>query len=143
MSKLLFLAVVGLAISSVAQSPPPAPSPTKIVEKKQQLSRSETNSGNPSQQAITRTVRNNKHAKTQSNKNSQKSSTDWWIVTFTGILTVVGALQYWAMRQQAGYMRDGLAETKVAADAAKTSANAAEASVVSRGKTCISINARG
>jgi len=130
MSKLLFLAVLaGLVISSVAQSPPPPPTPAKAAKEKQQLSGSKTDSGNPSQQPIIRPGGKDKYTEAQSGKSRDKSSTDWWIVIFTGMLTLVGILQYWAMRQQAGYMRDGLTETRRSVDAARASAGAAMKSV--------------
>lgn len=76
-----------------------------------------------------------KRAKAHRNKDGDKSSTDWWIVAFTGMLTVLGLLQYLAMRKQAHYMRDGLQETKRAADAAKDSAAAASKAIVQAEKT--------
>jgi hypothetical protein len=66
---------------------------------------------------------NSEPTKPQSGQAGGKSSTDRWIAVFTGILTLFSALQYWAMRQQARYMRDGLAESNRAAAAAEISAN--------------------
>jgi len=76
----------------------------------------------------------NEAAERQRQKDREKSSSDWWIVYFTGALTFVGIVQLIAMFRQASYMREGLAETKVAADAAKKSAKAAEDSVVLAGQ---------
>ncbi len=117
--------LMGLVAALVAQSPPPPPSPAKATQEKQQLSNGQIDSGNPSQKPITRPEGSDKYAESYSNQSDDKSSTNWWIAIFTGILTIVGVLQYCAMRKQAGYMRRGLIETKRAVDAANKSADAA------------------
>jgi hypothetical protein len=124
--RLLLTAALGALVTALlAQSPPPPPGPTESAQEKQQRSGGKTNSGNTSQQSITRPERNDKYTKAQSSESRDKSSTDWWIVVFTGTLTLVGILQYWAMRKQAGYMRDALMETKRSADASNESERAA------------------
>jgi hypothetical protein len=66
-----------------------------------------------------------------SEKQQQPSSSDianGFIAVFTFILAIVAVLQYRAMRRQADYMREGLIETRKAADAATASADAARVS---------------
>ena len=64
-----------------------------------------------------------------------QSTTDWWsrastilITLFTGALAWLAHRQHQAIKEQAEYMRDGLALTKQAAEAATVSANAAKQS---------------
>jgi hypothetical protein len=141
MSKLLFLAVVvGLAISLVAQSQPPPPTPTITAQIKQDVSRVENTqsqfTNSPSQispTAIDHPAANPTQKSTNANRQASQRATPFnWsrlntalLTLFTGILAMVGFLQWRSMNKQAGYMRDGLTETGKAADAAKTSANAA------------------
>ena len=72
----------------------------------------------------------------QGSPQEDESPSEWWswfngtaVALFTFLLTIVAGLQWWLMRQQSGYMRDELQVTRVAADAAKTSADAAEQTV--------------
>jgi hypothetical protein len=138
MSKLLFLAAIaGLAISSVAQSPPPAPSPTEASQEKQEVGRDK---GSPTQtenrpRPSPKSAFNQKNPEppTQTSKTTRseyrpKSSFGYnalAVTFFTGVLAFLAWLQLKAMRQQAGYMRDGLAETGKAAQAAQKSADTA------------------
>jgi hypothetical protein len=128
-----FVVVVALtciATALAAQSPPPPPAPTETTQKKQEAGDRVNTNGNLIKQVTVLLKKQNEAAERQRQKDREKSSSDWWIVYFTGALTFVGIVQLIAMFRQASYMREGLAETKVAADAAKKSANAAEDSVV-------------
>ena len=53
------------------------------------------------------------------------STTDSWLLLIAGVLAVAGGLQWWTMRQLGRHVREGLAQTKEAADGAATSAAAA------------------
>lgn len=64
-------------------------------------------------------------ARNGSNNQQDEAQADVWMAIFSGLLVVVAALQWWAMRKQAKYMRDGLEQTRKAADAAKSSAETA------------------
>lgn len=58
-----------------------------------------------------------------------KAAADWgtgWTAIFTGVLALVAALQWSAIRRQGEYMRAGLKETQIAAEAAKSSAETSE-----------------
>jgi hypothetical protein len=126
MSRLLFLTVVAaLAISSVAQSPPPPPTPTETAQKKQHAGDRVNANRDLLKQVTVLLKKQNESAERQRKKDRDKSSSDWWLVGFTGALTFVGIVQLIAMFLQASYMRHGLAETKRAADASKKSADAA------------------
>src|SRR6266481_5124989 len=129
MSKLLFLAVVGLAISSVAQSPPPSPTPTKTAQEKQHASNRINSNSDLLEQVTILLKKQNESAERQRKKDSNKSSSDWWLVGFTGALTFVGIVQLIAMFRQASYMRRNLDITKLSADAAKESADTAAQSI--------------
>src|SRR4051812_27100644 len=50
---------------------------------------------------------------------------DGWLLTIAGVLAAIGGLQWWAVRRVGRDVREGLEQTKVAADAAASSAGAA------------------
>lgn len=129
MKHLAFLAAIGIATSLFAQSPPPPPTPAETSQEKQEAADREKDNNDLLKQLIAATEEHRKAVERQNRENSDKSSTDWWLVAFTGILMGVGIIQLVAMFRQAGYMREGLRETKRAADAANTSANAATQAV--------------
>jgi len=130
MSKLLFLAgVVGLAISFVAQSQPPPPTPAKATEEKQQFSGGKNSYTNPAQQPTVVPTEKSESAKSQGGDSDSKSSTDWWIVIFTGALMLVGVTQLVAMFKQGDYMRRGLRVSINAAKSARFGAIAAQRAV--------------
>lgn len=128
----------------IAQSPPPPPAPTKATQEKKGDSRVEdresTKTTSPTQTLATAVnqATATPTKKTTQNKgtpNSYISTINWRFVN-AGLLTlvnvllvVVGFLQWRSTRKQGGYMRDGLAETKRAADAASASADVAKQAV--------------
>src|SRR5438876_1878634 len=130
MSKLLFLAaIVGLAISSVAQSPPPPPSPTESAHEKQQTSSGINANSELLKQVTVLLKKQNEYTERQRQKDRDKSASDWWLVIFTGALTFAGVVQLVAMFRQAGYMRRGLRISIKAARSARFSAIAAQKAV--------------
>jgi hypothetical protein len=109
----------------LGQSPPPPPTPSPTTHEEKQQSANQQTSSQQSTETTAKPKVVGKSAKAHRDKTSDKSSTDRWVAAFTGMLTVLGLLQYLAMRKQAHYMRDGLTETSRAADAANTSAGVA------------------
>jgi hypothetical protein len=70
-------------------------------------------------------------------QSGDKTSTDWWLIVFTGFLVLVGGLQYWAMRKQASYMRQANVYTRGNLRAAIRNAEAAKRQAVSLDATLI------
>lgn len=118
---LLILAVWGM----LAQSQPPPPAPSETVQEKQQASDSVKSNPDFLEQVTVLLKKQNEDAERQRQKDGQKSSSDWWLVGFTGALTFVGIVQLVAMFRQADYMRRTLPVTINAAKSARFSARAA------------------
>lgn len=129
--------VVLSALLLFGQSQPPSPTPSELSQKKQDETPEKQAIGNankkPASQASASA--NQIDSKPQGGEESQgakysekttaRSGIDWpsWVVAiFTAVLAVVAGLQLWAMHKQAESMREGLIETKKAADAARDSA---------------------
>lgn len=127
----------------LGQSPPPPPTPTKPGQEQQDVGGVEKSpTQNTASPAQTPTATINKtdsepgkdDAYSKSAKRGHRAAFKWnWsaigavlLIIFNGAIAWVGVLQWWSMHQQAEYMRDGLKETRRAADAAKASAKAAE-----------------
>jgi hypothetical protein len=121
MSKLLFLAAVaGLAISSVAQSPPP-PSPTLATQNDRQHAGPERHDKRQANQPVL--DQPTTHYKTGNNQDHQRNdeTANQTIAKFTIVLAIVGFLQVGATVVQAIYMYKGLKLTRTAAKAAEDS----------------------
>lgn len=119
-SPLIFLAIVGLAISSVAQSPPPPPTPSKagqdIQEERSAKDAKAANAGSPSKEAPSVVEKatakgQKKNANNKSETDSKETPTNWGAIN-TGLLTLfnlllvgVGFLQWRSIHKQANYMR--------------------------------------
>jgi hypothetical protein len=65
-------------------------------------------------------------------KRDKKTSSDWWLVWFTGGLIIVGACQLIAMLVQAYWMRRTVAVAKTSADAATATVNAMRETAISQ-----------
>jgi hypothetical protein len=131
-------ALTCIVIALAAQSPPPPPpSPTDTSQKQQEVGRDESsptqaeNRPTPFTESTLNQASTEPPAETRKTTGSeyrQKSSLDYnalAVTFFTGVLAFVAWRQLQAMRQQARYMREGLTETKKAADAALKSAEVA------------------
>lgn len=140
MARHLVIAMLLCIVTALAaQSPPPPPSPTVTAKIEHNVSRVENtqpeHTNSPSH--ISPTIINQATANTTQENTNPKRDTrqhttpfNWsrlntaLLTLFTGILAIVGFLQWRSMSKQAGYMRDGLKVTSEAADAAKKSAEA-------------------
>jgi hypothetical protein len=71
---------------------------------------------------------------------SDPSSTNWWIMLFTGMLAVSAIIQLFIYGRQAHYMSKGLDLTQRAAAAAEKSADTAEASLKSAERAWLTVN---
>ena len=137
----LVLAILAATVL-FAQSQPPAPTPIEHIQEKQNDSYSKNDAAQKELAPPVRvSIPGPIHVigEDQRAKDNQKSSTDWWIVFFTGLLAVVAVLQFLAMHRQANYMRDGLALTKQSSDAATESARIAKATLELSQRADISI----
>jgi hypothetical protein len=141
----------GMCVSSVAvllllllsqavaeQSQPPSPTPLKVGQEQQNASPAEPADSGPdrgvpnrstAQPALPVAPQPQAEPTDGNNQPNNEAPEDWRIVWFTGILTLVAVLQFIAMIVQSKFMRDGLIETKKAAEAAKKSANAAKSTL--------------
>ena len=127
------LSLLLFASLAVGQSQPPTPSPAKSSEKDEQ-GRAPVNNPSPAvqhtpQQApvihnfyqapggqpMTKDFGENSHYPT---------STDWWLVFFTGILAICALVQFFTTRSQIKLTRDSLDISKRSADAAWANAEA-------------------
>lgn len=140
----LTLALASLTALLVAQSPPPPPAPTKPSQEQQDdralNSRKTEDAKSPAPTPVA-TVNQatasptEKQAQRQGGVKRKDAAVNWSLVNtvlltaFNLLLVVVGFLQWNSMRNQAAHMREGLAETKRAANAADTSATAATEAV--------------
>jgi hypothetical protein len=116
-----FLAVV------CASSQQPSPTPAKTIQEVQDKrpdAGTKADSAQPTASPI------GKQDRGKGTDESDQPPTDNRIVWLTGALVLVGFLQVFVYWKQAGLMRDGLAETKKAADAAVTAANAAQRGLI-------------
>ena len=142
-----------LACNVYAQSQPPSPAPTKFTQNdKSKTARKQTVASGDKSDADSVSAQidqlksklatwENRQAAKQRQENT---SSDWWLrwsTIATAIATLaiagLGIFQGWAMHKQrlamdaqAAYMRDGLAETKKAADASVASAETARRTFV-------------
>lgn len=141
----LFLILL-VTLSAVGQqSQPPSPTPGKSAHTHQKKTSPENrntaaheNSTKDLAAAIkqlnTEIAAQNQH-QTSTQSESKPPSEGWakastiFVTVFTGALAILALLQYLAMRKQAEYMKEGLAETAKAADAAKVSADASRKQV--------------
>lgn len=135
--------------SESAESPNPPPSPNKAgkEEKKESGTKKEYTAEyqKPAeQQTFTANLNNapidNKGEKNCCNNGSDSSSTNWWIMIFTGCLVLVGAVQAAIYFYQARYTREGLKLTERAANAAEKSADTAESSLKSAERAWLSVH---
>jgi hypothetical protein len=131
---------VAQCIQGFPQSQPPVPTPSKTTQENQQKSapkqeKARTDKQSPANASATsnesRTERARGDQQQSGHKSEQKPPTNRWaiantflITIFTGLLTFLAYRQWGAMDRQADYMRDGLALTRQAADAATRSAEA-------------------
>jgi hypothetical protein len=109
-----------LLFSVAASSQVPAPGPAKSsqeVQDKRSDARAEADVPQPTAPAVGK-------GGSKPTDQSNQPATDDRIVWLTGALVIVGAIQIFVYWKQAAYMRDGLVETRKAADAAKVSADA-------------------
>jgi hypothetical protein len=109
------LPILLLLLPICAQSQPPSPAPGKSIQEIQDK-RSDTSSKADVSQPTPSVI-----AKEDGGKGTGQSKqppTDNRIVWLTGALVLVGAIQIFVYLKQAGYMRDGLKETRKAANAA-------------------------
>ena len=140
--RLVVVAVLTCIVTAIAaQSPPAPPSPTETSQEKQEVRRDESSptqaENRPTPFAESTLNQANTEPPTETRKTTDseyrhKSSFDYnalAVALFTGVLAFVACRQLQAMRQQAGYMREGLRETTKAADAALKSAEATTQSV--------------
>lgn len=118
---------------------PPAPGPVKTSQIEQQQSApSDSNPTTANDHAQPKmamvdesesTLNKWQHDNQPNEKDGQSPMSDLsniLIAGFTGALVLVAVFQWRSMRAQAGYMRDGLAVTKLAADSATKSAEIAK-----------------
>jgi hypothetical protein len=125
MSKLLFLAVVaGLAISLVAQSPPPPPTPSVHAQDHQKHATSEQTTSSDTQPPAISPKERDKQSEDKGAENGQRS-TNRRIDFLAWVVAVAAVAQFIAMLSQSHYMRKGLRVTETAANAAKESADTA------------------
>jgi len=133
----LALLVVGFALS--AQSRPAAPSPTQSSRGDRRTSDDRGNGkGSETAAKVSQNAPNQEANGTRQNgpnrveatpsESSASGINDVLVTVFTGALAILAGLQFWAMHRQARYMRDGLVETKKAADAAAKSVEVARES---------------
>jgi hypothetical protein len=108
-SRVRISAIFLLAVCSLAQSQPPSPTPTGAGQERQ---KSTTEVQDPAKY------------------HEDKSSTDWWMRIFTGLIFLATAVQAYIYWRQKQLMRNALAETKKAADAATKSAEVADKALV-------------
>lgn len=139
------VAIILILVGGNAQSQPPALGTAKTAQENKNESRPKQPETTANQQSsidisaltdkvITELARRNQQS--PGDKSKEKPAIDWWgigrdalLVLFTGALAVLAHRQHQAMVQQANYMRDGLGETKKAADAAKEGARIADLSL--------------
>jgi hypothetical protein len=110
-------------------SQPPTPSAAPSGREQQSESSAKQNTGNPLASPTPTATASPVVSPGPGNQGNQKPPQDWWIVTFTGLLTLVAFLQWLTMVRQSRHMRAGLIETRKAADAATVSAKAADATI--------------
>jgi hypothetical protein len=133
--------IIALLFQVPQPSQPPSPTPSTRTQEQQKTSGNKkagkadnATPSNPNESPVNQALPNKKTNNPQhTSDNNEPSSAlnddplrNWLTIAFTFVLTVFAALQFWAMHRQARYMRDGLALTKQAADAATKSAEAAE-----------------
>lgn len=136
------LLLLGLFCASL-QSQPPAPAPRETAQENQDKTAPKTNKSAPENDPAKSTVVNSvtvvtgRDQQESGNPSERKTSTDWWALANTGLITIfTGVLAFLAYQQWqtlkghekaflelAGYMRDGLEKTTVAANAARDSAD--------------------
>jgi hypothetical protein len=138
---LLLVAMAGFVISSGAQSPLPPPTATAKEKDVSGVENRQVPDANSPTQTPTVTVNQTTPKSTEKSTGAESArrlnvpSINWsrinvgLLTLFNGLLALVGFLQWRSTKKQAGYMRDGLAETKRAADAARLSADAATEAV--------------
>lgn len=142
LTKLIVLAFAGMArvgfVIAEQQSPPPPPAPSEARQEKQEARGIEDSHAQPSNTPpgiIPAMIDQPKSQPSEqanqahSNQDREESSFNRWnalaVTVFTAALAVLALLQWMSMRQQAGYMRDGLGLTRQGTDAATESAKAA------------------
>jgi hypothetical protein len=131
------------AMYLLGQSQPPAPAPREAAQENQGKTAPKTNKSAPDDEPTKSTVVNSvtvvtgRDQQEPSNPSEGKTSTDWWALANTGLITIfTGVLAFLAYQQWqtlkghekaflelAGYMRDGLEKTTIAANAARDSAD--------------------
>jgi hypothetical protein len=124
------------ACCALGQPQPPSPTARKTAQENQDQATPKAAEQESNERPITINIPGGTEIrigekKEARNGDEKQSSTDWWalpntvlVTTFTGFLAWLAHRQRQAMTEQAGYMRDGLAETKRSADAAWLSAEA-------------------
>jgi hypothetical protein len=131
--------ILCLSVSApmIDASPTPTPTPTSHIERREtrktnSLSNDNSAIAQPRVSPLNQEPTDNEAQNQQNSrpKDSIKSpfgwGTDTWIAIFTFFLAVLAGCQFWAMHRQARFMREALAETKKAADAATMSAKTAK-----------------
>lgn len=137
---IIFLVLVGCLN---AQSEPPSPTPSKQGQFTQNDASKEKQASDLKGSALPATIlQPSSPSKNTDTQNEEKNaSRPWWkdpnwvIVIFTGVLAAAAIFQVQVYKSQSRIMREGLAETKRAADAAEKAAEATRASVEIMDKT--------
>jgi hypothetical protein len=128
LSRVARILVTVFALSVLAaQSQPPPPVPGKEGQPKQQEGtgkEGKTEDHKTAAQPITVTVINSPEVQDRTAHQNRDSSPDWWIRLLTAVIAAATVMQAYIYWRQKALMRDALAETKKAADAAKASADA-------------------
>lgn len=126
--------LLGLALASwwtsllLGQSPPPPPTPLIQTQDQQHLSTSKQDDSTATPPPAISAAKHDVSAKKQHNERSDESSNSG--VNFLAwVVAVATVLQFVAAWLQARYMRRGLKATEIAAEAAKTSADASTQAV--------------
>jgi hypothetical protein len=140
-SRLILVAVAAVGVV-YSQSQPPSPTPREAQHTDENKTHPEqakdTTDDNSTNRLITAIDKVSAEIAAGNQQESRaygkdKAPTDWWAVAstvlmtiFTGALAWLAYLQWGAMKSQANYMRDGLIETRRAAQAAIDSAGVAK-----------------
>ena len=135
MNRNCWVVAIAFACLITAQSQPPSPAPAKPGQKEQPTNHNVKEKPKINERPTVETpaalsnqpsAQSNLISQYSASNSQDKTSQDWWIRIFTGLLVIVGAIQIYVYWKQAGYMERTLGETKTATDAATKSANIAE-----------------